>query len=139
MFISCDFSDGFFRNCRICDCKAEGNSFHACHIRDSFFLNCNMRYSGFTKNVWERVKLESSNFCETALSEIKLKSPSFSEVNFAHADFFKTPLKGIDLSKCIIDGISVSDTLYELKGARISTEQAVTVAGILGIKVVDLF
>ena len=116
-------------------CKAEGNSFHASHIRDCTFSSCNFRYSGFTKNVWERVKLDGCNFSDTALSELKLKTPVFSDTDFSHADFFKTSLKGIDLSDCVIDGISVSDTLHELKGSKMTAEQAVTVAGILGIKI----
>ena len=136
MFVSCDFADGFFRNCKISECKAEGNNFHACHIRDTVFSGCNMRYSGFNKNVWERVKLENCNFSDTALSELKLKTPVFAKTDFTHADFFKTSLKGIDLSGCEINGIAVSDTLYELRGVKITSEQAVNVAQMLGVKIV---
>ncbi|WP_257790929.1 hypothetical protein [Candidatus Formimonas warabiya] len=43
---------------------------------------------------------------------------------------------GIDLSDCTIDGIMVSDTHIELRGAKVNTVQAVEIAQILGVRVV---
>jgi hypothetical protein len=45
-------------------------------------------------------------------------------------------LKGMDLSGCTIDGIILSDTLDELRGASINVFQCAMVAGLIGIKVV---
>ena len=51
-------------------------------------------------------------------------------------DFFKTPLKGIDLSACEIGGIMVSDTYKELQGVKISPLQAVDIVHLLGVKII---
>ncbi len=67
--------------------------------------------------------------------ETKLKKTSFHNVNLSGADFFKTPLKGQDLSSCIIEGIQVSDSFSELKGLKINLTQAADVAVLLGIKI----
>ena len=57
-------------------------------------------------------------------------------MNFTSADFFKTPLKGVDFSNCNIDSIMVSDKYTELYGAKINMFQAVEIAKLLGVKVV---
>ena len=51
-----------------------------------------------------------------------------------YTDFFKTPLKGVDLSKCDIEGMSVSDSLKELKGLKISPLQSVEIAKMTGVE-----
>ena len=48
-------------------------------------------------------------------------------------DSFRTALKGIDLSENQIEGISVSDSAYELRGAVISPWQAIELARIFGL------
>ena len=75
-------------------------------------------------------------FQESLFSEAKLKRLKLNKVNFSSADFFKTPLKGIDLSDCMIDGILVSDTYHELKGVMVNALQAAELIKILGVKVV---
>jgi Uncharacterized low-complexity proteins len=80
--------------------------------------------------------IHDCNFTEAFLSEIRLKKPRLKAVNFTGADFFKALLKDIDLTDCIIDGITVSDTCKELRGAIVNAEQAIELARILGIKIV---
>jgi uncharacterized protein YjbI with pentapeptide repeats len=85
----------------------------------------------------ENCAILDCNFTEAFLSEIRLKKPTLKAVNFTGADFFKALLKGIDLSDCTIDGITVSDTRNELRGAIVSAGQAIELAArILGIKIV---
>ena len=70
------------------------------------------------------------------MSEVKYKGIKLNQVNFTHVDFFKTPLKGVDLSDCTIDGILVSDTYAELRGAKINMFQAAELARLLGVQIV---
>ena len=56
-------------------------------------------------------------------------------VDFTGVDFFRTSLKGCDLSSCTLDRIALSETCAELKGAKIDASQAPVVARILGIEV----
>ena len=53
------------------------------------------------------------------------------------AELFRTQLSGLDLSRCTIDQIVISQSCAELKGASIAPHQAPVVARILGIKVLD--
>ena len=64
----------------------------------------------------------------------KLKKMKLKEVDFSRADFFKTPLKGLDFSACIIDGIQLSEHLNELRGMKIGAEQALALVRLLGVE-----
>ncbi len=44
---------------------------------------------------------------------------------FQEVDFFRTPLKGVDFSDCALEGITVSESLGELRGMKINPAQAV--------------
>ena len=70
------------------------------------------------------------------LSELKLKKLKFAYCDLTRADFFRTPLKGMDLSTCTISGIALSDDRHEITGAKISAAQAIDVALMLGVKIV---
>jgi len=64
--------------------------------------------------------------------KLKLAACDLTRAELAH-----TSLKGVDLSGCEIAGLRVSSTFAELRGARVSPEQAVQLAGLLGVEVVD--
>lgn len=74
-------------------------------------------------------------FREAFLSEVKFRLTLFKETDFYRADFFKTPLKGMDMSDCILDGILVSETFRELRGMKGGIEQALSLAGLLGMEI----
>ena len=42
----------------------------------------------------------------------------------------------MDFSDCLIDGILVSDSFFELKGMKVSLTQAADLARLLGLKIV---
>ena len=73
---------------------------------------------------------------ECSLSHAKIRQCTFRRDDFSQTDFFKTPLKGVDLSDCIIDGILTSEARTELAGLKISAAQAVYIASMLGVKIV---
>ena len=106
-------------------------------MKETFLADGSFRYADFSSSLMENCSIRDCNFTEAFLSEIRLKKPTLKAVNFAGADFFKTLLKGIDLSDCIIDGITVSDTRNELRGAIVNAGQAIELAArVLGIKIV---
>lgn len=49
------------------------------------------------------------------------------------ARLLHTPLMGLDLTGCELDGIAVSDTNAELRGAVVTMEQAAMLAKRLGV------
>ena len=136
VFSGCVFTDAFFRNAKLSRCQCDGCNFSSSHMRDSILFHSGFRYATFYKGVWNRVTLDNSNFKEAALTEMRLTKPVFKKTDFTGADFFKTPLKGLDLCDCVIDGIAVSDSCAELRGAKITAEQAPTVARLIGVRIV---
>ena len=58
---------------------------------------------------------------------------------FNTADFFKTPLKGVDFTNCDIDHICISDNWSELRGLIVNPFQAAELAKFLGVTVRDEF
>ena len=73
---------------------------------------------------------------ESFITEAVIKRTKFKNTDLRYTDFFKTPLKGVDLSKCDIEGMSVSDSLKELKGLKISPLQSVEIAKMTGVEFV---
>lgn len=57
-------------------------------------------------------------------------------MNLTGAELFRTALTGMDLTTCTLDGITLSESCAELKGATIHASQAAVVARILGIEVI---
>lgn len=56
--------------------------------------------------------------------------------DFTSVDFFRTMLRGMDLSDCTIDNIMVSDQYTELAGVKVNLFQAAELAKLMGVKVV---
>lgn len=54
----------------------------------------------------------------------------------ARAEFFRTSLMGVDLSRCDIGGLRVSEGCAELRGLKISAGQAAVLAGPLGVELI---
>lgn len=57
----------------------------------------------------------------------------FYECDINDVDFTATALKGIDISTCTFDNLTVS--LDSLNGCEVSSEQAIGFAMLLGLKV----
>ena len=66
---------------------------------------------------------------------IILKNVKFDNIDFTKAQIFNTRLKDIDLSTCIIQGLST--TLVDIKGAIINELQIMDLAYLLNIKIKD--
>ena len=74
--------------------------------------------------------------CQNAfMPESKFKRFSVVNTNLEKVDFFKTSLKGIDVSTCNIAGITVSENFNEIKGIQIDALQAADIAQLVGVKI----
>jgi len=80
--------------------------------------------------------LEDRRCKEAFFMESRLKKFTLEKTDLTRADFFRTQLKGIDLSSCVIKGIMVSDTYRELHGAKIDAFQAIDLVSLLGVTIV---
>ena len=98
---------------------------------NSFF-----NYANFGETTLEDVALSGGQFRQACFSKVKLKRFRAEKSVFSQAEFYKTPLAGVDLSTCDISGIVLSESLSELKGAKVAPFQAVELAELLGLKIV---
>lgn len=139
-FINCDFSNCrfnscYFKNCRMDDCKGDG-----CDLSHTSFLFTTVEkgsysYANFSNTLWKNSAIIQTRMNMAYFSNSKFNKLRFDQVNLTRAEFFHTPLKGVDLSGCIIEGITVSETFSELRGLKIDASQALDLALLLGVKI----
>lgn len=110
-----------------------GTSFAESRFKKSAFENCNVRYANFDRAALRGCKVSDGNFANTVFTECILKDMTLSDTDFSQASFFQTPLRGLDLTTCRIDGIALSESSEEIRGAIVSTLQALMLASRLGI------
>lgn len=139
-FVNCDFSrcmltDTYWRQVCVQDSRGDGANLGGSHLRECSFQNSSFCYANCSHTLWDSCTIQSCVLKGAFWSESKLKKLKLQQVGLTSVDFFRTPLKGVDLSDCTIDGMMVSDTFQELKGAKISAAQAVDIAVLLGMKV----
>lgn len=132
-FSGCNLSDSYWKNCTLTGCKGNRANFAGARFRETRILNGSFCFTGFSKAVFEGCLLEHTLLKEAALPEVKLKKTRFRKLDLTRADFYHTPLKGMDLSDCDIPGLMVSETFAELKGAKVSYGQAMDLAALLGV------
>lgn len=81
------------------------------------------------------MRARETSFAESSWHSVRLRRAAFDACDLTQADVFRTPLAGIDLSTCDIQGIVVSSDFRELRNCLVSPLQAVELAGLLGVKV----
>lgn len=141
--VGCDLSNAnlaetYFARTHLVDCKLEGAQLLKAFVRSSRFERCMCRYANLAEATLEASILLGCDLRESFVNEVRLrKKTRLERCDLTRADFFRTSLKGVDLSTCSIAGIGVSDTHTELRGALIGAEQAVDLVGLLGVKVLD--
>jgi uncharacterized protein YjbI with pentapeptide repeats len=134
-FVSCDFSYSWF-----CQCKFEKSQYRNAVFSDGKFSHlsmeeCNLNYANFTYSKIENCEIINSDLSGAFFSDCALKNFYPEKTKFSGTDFFHTPLKGIDFTSCIIDGICVSDDWNELREMTVNTFQAAELAKFLGVNI----
>ena len=127
------FSDSYFHRCRISSCKWMGTDLQNSTFKHMFVSGCNFQMSNFDHSVFDTVSFSDCNLNHANLSSCKWKHLEFTHANLDLAMFFKTPMKGLNLTTNTIDGISVSDSFMELRGAVVSPTQAAELSKLLGL------
>ncbi|MBE6836971.1 MAG: pentapeptide repeat-containing protein [Ruminococcus sp.] len=134
-FSGCDMTEGIFKRCRFVNCKGVGVNFSRGSFMDVTFERCVMEYVNFSATRFDFTEFNESNIKFGEMASCVLRNTVFSESNLARVNFAKTPLKGIDLTSCEIDGIMVSEGFSELKGAIVTSYQASELAVLLGLDI----
>ena len=131
-FISCSMERCWLNRCDFISCSAPGLSFQKGRFTSVLLAESQMRYAEFSEASIRDLRARKANLAESLWHDVSLKRSAFESCDLTRADVFRTSLLGIDLSTCDISGIIVSNTL---RGCIVGPEQAVQLAGLLGIQV----
>lgn len=128
-----DIRRSHFRQCVFTKSKGVGLTVSDSFFRRVQFGDWNGRYMQWSSCTLEQLDWVNADCREALFSDCPLKEVRFDHTSLQQTQFFKTYLKGIDLTSCEIDGLSVSDRMSELQGAVVDLYQAAELARMLGI------
>ncbi|MCC8155551.1 MAG: pentapeptide repeat-containing protein, partial [Tannerellaceae bacterium] len=140
IFKNCDFSladlgGSSFIRVEFTDCKLSGTNLSEGTFNQVLFNNCHGKYSLFNNDKFTGTSFSSCDLQGVVLDECKLHSIYFDACNLSEAEFYYTPLKGVDFRTSVIDRIRLNGP--ELKGAIVNSFQAADLARILGVIIED--
>lgn len=142
LFENCDLSNSFFRGSilnrvQMINCKLVGANF-----TDTSFINVeisrsNGQYASFRFSHCKRFRILDSIMPYVDFQSVDFNEMFFEKTELQGGQFSGTKLNGIDFSTCDITNIGVG--LEEIRGASVSSLQAVGLSGLLGISIKDAF
>ena len=140
VFTGCDFSgakaeDSYFLRCQMTGCKLLGADFSESLWRHTGLESCLLRLASFDRAGWEQVALTDCACGGIWLTHMKLKQPAFSRCDLQDACLTGTPLNGVDLRGCTLEGLTAGESLDELRGAVVDELGALSLARLLGITI----
>ncbi len=101
-------------------------------ISNTEFTECNLKYVNFTSSKLNNCEVKESDLSD-AFCNLFSEADEAGSITVYQYGIFKTPLKDLDFTTCILEGISVSTEGNELKGALVNVYQAAELAKLLGI------
>lgn len=132
---NCNFNNTYFKNCLILSSKLVGSSFKNTVQLETAYENCNAELTDYNEAKLKNTELSDCDLSSSLICSAELKNIILKNVKLVNTTFFKTPLKDINLTDCIIDGLIVSDNGAELRGATVDVYQAAMFARLLGLNV----
>ena len=139
-FINCDLSninleEAIFHCVQFIGCKLVGSYFPEGTMQYVQFEDCVARYFNVGFNTLKEVAFSKCDLTEAHFGNCKHKKLSFNECLMERIDFGGTVLGGVNLATCAIAGMKVQ--LAHLRKAKVSTQQAIELAKLIGIEIVD--
>lgn len=134
-FTGCKMERSWLNRCDLESCSAPGMSYRKSRLTSVSFLDSQLRYADFSESSITKMAARGTSFAESAWHDVKLKQVELDGCALTRSEVLRTPLSGIDLSTCDISGMVVSQTFRELRGCIVSPEQAMQLAGLLGVRI----
>lgn len=135
-FSNCVFRDSYWKECVISDGRWNGANFDHASLHAVRMESVPMRYANFNEALLEGCSMQKCDLSDAGFAGVKLKKTVFSQINFCQADFFGTLFKGVSLADSQIEGVQLSEDMREVRGAKVSAEQAISFARRFGIIIV---
>ncbi len=133
----CSFAGGWLNRIQFHNCQLVGTDFSQCSISHAAYVDCAMAMANFTETKLEQCSMTGCDLTESFFANCKLKKLQFDQNQCIGTEFFKTKLKDVDFTTCILEGMRVSTENGELKGAKVNLFQAAELAKMLGIIIKD--
>ncbi|MEG2858173.1 MAG: pentapeptide repeat-containing protein [Clostridia bacterium] len=132
-FSGCDFSESYFKRVSFTSCKCVGTNFAECSFTSLVISDSTFGYAILDRSNFKKAQLSDVDLRFSSIAECKLCDFATSKTCYTGANLFKTALCGIDFTSCEIDGLILSDTCAELRGATVRADQAAELARLLGV------
>ena len=120
---------------RLTGCRLTGTDMTHALLRDAVLSECRMDYLNLARAKAERVAFQGGSLREAALEECTLRHAEFFDCDMTRVTIHLTPMKGVDLRTCRLDGITCD--LPSLRGMTVNPLQAAALARLLGLDVKD--
>ncbi|SCS33652.1 pentapeptide repeat-containing protein [Staphylococcus caeli] len=145
-----DFTDVIFENCDFSNTNMEHGSIHRAvfkHCRMTGAMLKDMRFGDIVFNEVkgdfitiieskiEKFLIENSNITNAEFHQNKLNHVIFTNTDINELSNFQTSLKTCDISKSYFETLTINKE--DLVGCKISREQAIQFASLMGLIVVD--
>lgn len=128
-----DFSDAILLRTAFRNCRLTGANFGGAALRDVTFEACAAEYVNFRFTRWERAACSGCRCAKADFSESAFSDVRFARTDLRQAQMSGTSLAGMDLTNCNVDGLGARP--QDLRGVLFTPEQAVTAAGIIGVRI----
>lgn len=133
----CDLGDGYMERVVFHSCKGVGAKLAGMVLKHLSLEECNFDDANFDSSRLELVRFFKTRLYNSSLTACRCRQVSWSEAGLKNASFFKTSLRGMDLSDSEITGIVVSDDNKELSGVIVDLFQAAELAKKMGVVIRD--
>ena len=138
IFDHCDFSNAVFDEtsfvrCQFSQCRMTGISLIEAAFTDVTLEKCTCAYANLNCTRWNRASFDEVLFREAAFGESVLNGVTVQTCDFTGCELPGTSLKDVDLSDSVLQNIMIRPE--DIKGAILSTEQAVICAQLLDVKI----
>lgn len=140
VFDKCEWSNArltnaAFQRVRFQNCRLTGMELLRGVLMNVCFDGCMMDYLSVSETKLERTTFENCRLRESLWADVKLGKSRIQNTDLTRAQWMRTPLLGVDMSTCQIDGWNIS--LYDLRGVKLTSAQVISLSGLLGVEVVD--
>lgn len=136
-FVRCSMDRAWLDHVDFRDCSAPGLSLVKARLASVAVLDCDLSYANLSEASIDRLRVVGGRLVEAALQRSRVKRLELDGCDLSRLDVFGTPLAGVDVSTCAFAAPVVSGGFRELRGLTVSPDQAVALAGLLGVIVSD--
>lgn len=130
-----DFQRATFQRVGFRNCRMRGASFSHTALMNVSFEQCQMDYCSFGAAKAQHVAFSDCAMKESGFADFSWRAVVFERCCLQASEWLHTPMKGLSLVSCQIDGIMVD--LPALRGLRVMADQALLLAGLLGLEIVS--